>query len=182
MEIEKKKDWWDKIQTIAIVLNLIAVPAIIVYFNFISNTSSNKTDKFNIAVNILRDDPNNTEINKDIRLWAIKYVENYTGKKFGDKLETTPLSVDFAYTIATSTPGTEVAWAKHIMSSYFPVSILSQPTGAEVYVDGKFIGKTNIIKMMPSGEHAVKLKLNKKEHVVKVKPTENDIITFDFDK
>ncbi len=177
----KMKDGWDKAKIIAIIIGLIAIPCVIAYYKNLANKSRNEMDMFKTATSILREEPKKTESDRKARRWAINIVEIYTGKELGDKLETTPLSNDFAFKAGTSTAGTKVTWAKHIMSSYSPVAILSKPSGAEVYVNGKLIGETDLINLMPPGEYSVKLKLKEKEHVVKVTPPEDDIVVIDFD-
>ncbi len=189
---EKMKDWWDK----AKICGFIAIPIVVAIVGGIANFTLKKKDvevrMLELAVGILKEDPKDRkEESKDkegefpLRQWAISIINKYSSVKLPpeaeEKLKKNPLPESVTWGMpSTSSLGVEVAWAKDIMSSLVPVSILSQPTGAEVYVDGKLIGKTNLMKMMSPGEYSVKLKLNKEEHVEKVKPTENNLVTFDF--
>ncbi len=78
--------------------------------------------------------------------------------------------------------GSATTWAEKVGASQFPVAILSQPPGAEVYVDGVFAGKTNLLMLIPAGEREVKLKLKDEERIERIKPSLNNTVNINFDK
>lgn len=133
-----------------------------------------------------------------MREWAIDVINGYSKVKLSDKvkeeLEKNPFpeTVSWAWpsggtATGTLTTSTEGPWSSYWRAAYKmlgfnEVEIKSQPLGASIYVDGRFMGLTNNIILIPPGEHEVKLKLNDKERIIKIKPSETSTVNIDFDK
>jgi hypothetical protein len=62
------------------------------------------------------------------------------------------------------------------------VNIISEPPGADIIVDGEFMGKTDRTLMLSAGDHALTIKGFGKEHKDIITLPGHDIITVDLSK
>jgi hypothetical protein len=114
---------------------------------------------------------------KDVEVHTIKLEVGIVKEDY--KPRPSPKSPTFGIGIEM---GSATTWAENVGASQFPVAILSQPPGAEVYVDGVFAGKTSLLMLIPAGEREVKLKLKDEERIVRIKPSVTNTVNVNFDR
>ncbi len=179
MGIENKKDFWDKLK----IYSFVAIPIIIAFLGHSANISLKEKDvgvrMVEMAVGILKEDPKDNPETPALRKWATSIIEKYSKVKLTKsakkELEEKPLPKTVAWS-------TQTAQTEGIEQSYFPITIFSQPTGAEIYVDGIWAGKTNLVTNIPAGEHEVRLILNNKERSERIRVPTTKLLIFNFDK
>lgn len=78
-----KKDWWDKAQIVGAIL----IPCVIAFWGYFINNSIKQTEiktrYFQMAIDILQEEPNKETIG--LRLWAIKIVEECSFVPFSEE-------------------------------------------------------------------------------------------------
>ena len=198
METAERKDFWDKLK----IGGFVAIPIVIAIIGLFANSSLKRKDievrMIELAVGILKEDPKAEDGSETspMREWAIDVINGYSKVKLPDKvkkeLEKNPFpgTVSWAWpsdgtqtvTLDSSTLTPTSPFLQSIVKALYgqPVKIQSKPPGAEVYVDGVLIGKTNLSTNMLPVEQEVKLKLNDKERIIRIVPSVNTIVNIDF--
>lgn len=195
METAEKKDFWDKLK----IGGFVAIPIVIAIIGLFANSSLKSKDievrMIELAVGILKEDPkaDDSSETSPMRKWAIDVINGYSKVKLPNKVKEELEKNPFPETVSWAWPsdGTQTVtldsstltspFMQSIVKLYgYPVKIQSKPSGAEVYVDGVLIGKTNLSTAMLPVEYEVKLKLNDKERIIRIVPSVNTIVNIDF--
>jgi len=90
-----------------------------------------------------------------------------------------PAKLDYVSSVALPLPNNQPAPPAQAQTTSNPerakVHITSTPTGAEIFIDGKFFGNTPSDLTLPTGEHGVRVTLGGKEWSRSVQITSGEI-------